>query len=414
MLDEAQLASTLLALLTGGGEQARQVLSEADLDEDHRQTLEAAISSSDSPAAQLTAFGKALLATGHGRDHANEAYRAAFYVSPHWADYLDDPLFALFTANKARHLLDKWIHYFPIYTRYFTPYRHRPVRVLEIGVYRGGSMRMWTRFFGPQAHLVGMDVDPVAIECARGEYTVVLGDQSSPDDLRRVHEEHGPFDVIIDDGGHTMEQQIVSIETLFPLLAEGGVYLVEDCHTSYWDSYEGGRNRPGTFIEWAKDRIDDLHGYHLPGTLEGIHPVWTEQVAGIHIHDSVVIFDKRTRFAPFSEQAGGGEFVLLGRPASAVISELTATRLTIAAERDRLLAERADLDRLAEDLRFARADVGSLRDYLDVRDHELRDVQASAEAAAEAANQAHEQMRWMRRSLSWRVTSPLRAIRRRL
>ena len=51
---------------------------------------------------------------------------------------------------------------------------------------------------------------------------------------------YGPFDIIIDDGGHTMEQQIASIETLFPALNEGGVYLCEDTHTSYWESTAAG------------------------------------------------------------------------------------------------------------------------------------------------------------------------------
>ncbi|MBK8469006.1 MAG: class I SAM-dependent methyltransferase [Candidatus Phosphoribacter sp.] len=413
MLDAAQLADTLHALLSESPESALKVIDSADLDPAQQATLQAAVTSSTKPVDQLTAVGRALIATGHGRDDANEAYRAAFYVSAHWHDYLQDPLFTLFTANKAGHLLDKWVHYFPLYTRYFSPFRGKAVRVLEIGVYRGGSMRMWTWFFGPEAKLVGMDVDPVAIECAKDEYSVVLGDQANPEDLRRVNDEYGPFDIIIDDGGHTMEQQITAVETLFPLLAEGGVYLVEDCHTSYWDSYAGGLKRPGTFVEWVKDRIDDLHGYHIPDTDEAVHPVWTQQVSGIHCHDSVVVMDKRGRFAPFAEQSGGGEFIHLGRPATAVISELTATRLSIAAERDRLRAELAEWESLAEDLRHARADVVGLRDFLGDLERDRDDSRSDAELAAAAADQAHEQMRWMRRSASWRLTSPLRAIRRR-
>ena len=123
--------------------------------------------------------------------------------------------------------------------------------------------------------------------------------------------------------------------------------------------------------------------------------------------------DKRGRFAPFAEQSGGGEFIHLGRPATTVISELTATRLSIAAERDRLRAELAEWESLAEDLRHARPDVVGLRDFLGDLERDRDDSRSDAELAAAAADQAHEQMRWMRRSASWRLTSPLRAIRRR-
>ena len=103
-----------------------------------------------------------------------------------------------------------------------------------------------------------------------------------------------------------MEQQITSIETLFPTLNDGGVYIVEDCHTSYWEQFGGGLGREGTFIEWVKRRVDDLHRYHLP---EPIDETWTATVDGIHCYDSVVVLDKKSRMPPFAEQAGTSCFV---------------------------------------------------------------------------------------------------------
>ena len=120
---------------------------------------------------------------------------------------------------------------------------------------------MLRHYLGPEAYLVGIDIDEVALAAARG-FVVELGDQADPEFLRRVSERHGPFDIVIDDGGHTMLQQIASVTTLFPLLNENGTYLVEDCHTSYWPAYADQGPDGQTFIEWVKDRIDDLNAYH--------------------------------------------------------------------------------------------------------------------------------------------------------
>lgn len=69
----------------------------------------------------------------------------------------------------------------------------------------------------------------------------------------------GSFDLILDDGGHTMNQQIVSIETLFKYLKKDGIYLVKDCHTSYWSSYGGGLKNTNSFIEYSKNLINYIN-----------------------------------------------------------------------------------------------------------------------------------------------------------
>ena len=93
---------------------------------------------------------------------------------------------------------------------------------------------MWQRYFGPDAVIVGVDIDDAAVRADQGRFVVELGDQADPEFLRGLHETYGPFDVVIDDGGHTMQQQIVTAETLFPLIKDDGLLIVEDTHTSYW------------------------------------------------------------------------------------------------------------------------------------------------------------------------------------
>jgi hypothetical protein len=362
MFSPESLGTLLHALATGYDDRAKHmVLNSEELDAEERDLLSPALFSSDDPAVQARALGDAIRQGGTHDFAANECYRAAFYLGPGLRVLREDPLFGYFSSHRAGRVLDKWVHYFPVYSRHFAAYRGRPVRILEIGIYRGGSLDMWEWYFGSQVTLVGIDIDENARAAADPRHVVEIGDQTDAEFLRGVAEKHGPFDIIIDDGGHEMQQQIVTAETLFPLLAEGGVFLIEDTHTSYWDSYDGGRNKPGTFMEWAKERMDDVNGFHQAGPID---PVWTGQLDGVHCYDSIVVLDKRTRFAPFAEQVGHAEFLNYPRSAAGVFSELLATRDAAVAERDKLLAQQPDTEReavLEEELRQLRAELAGIR-----------------------------------------------------
>jgi hypothetical protein len=255
---------------------------------------------------------------------------------------------------------------------------------------------MWQRFFGAGMEIVGIDVDPTAKQLADPRITVVVGDQEDPEFLASVVAEHGPFDIVIDDGGHTMAQQITSIETLFPSVRDGGTYLVEDCHTSYFPEFEAGRGKPGTFIEWAKERIDDLHAYHEGGP---VHPVWTDHVDGIHCYDSIVVFDKKRRMAPFCEQVGLSEHLFLPRPTSDLVGEMLATR-------DAAVADRA---RAAARLRAARGEAplpeGAEADF---EDEVARTAESLAVARADRA-ELERLGRWLPTRLTARIRARLRS-----
>jgi hypothetical protein len=359
MLSAESLGTLLLALATRNPDRAKNLVQTSkELSDEERSLLFAPLVASDDPAVQVRAIGDAVRAAGQWDFFANECYRTAFYLGDGLDELRKDELFAYFRSNRAGRVLDKWVHYFPIYSRHLAPYRGRPVRVLEIGIYQGGSLDMWRWYLGEQATFVGIDIDPRAREATDPRHVVEIGDQTDAEFLRRVAEEHGPFDIIIDDGGHEMRQQIVTAETLFPQLADGGLFLVEDCHTSYWDSHDGGLKREGTFMEWVKDRVDDVNGYHRSGDVDRL---WTDHVAGIHCYDSVVVLDKKARFAPFAEQAGHAEFLMYPRSVAQVMTELVATRDAALAERDAARAansERGDRD---EEIRALRAELAALR-----------------------------------------------------
>lgn len=396
MLSAESLGTVLLSLATGYPDRAKNIVhTSEELSDEERAPLWEALHASDSPAVQARLLGDAVRSAGQWDFFANECYRAAFYLGDGLSALREDELFGYFRTNRAGRVLDKWVHYFPIYSRHLAPYRGRPVRVLEIGIYQGGSLDMWRWYLGEQATFVGIDIDPRAREATDPRHVVEIGDQTDADFLRRVAEEHGPFDIIIDDGGHEMRQQIVTAETLFPLLAEGGLFLVEDCHTSYWDSHGGGRKREGTFMEWVKDRVDDVNGYHSPGAVD---PLWTDQVDGIHCYDSVVVLDKKARFAPFAEQVGHAEFLMYPRSVSQVMTELVATRDAAVAERDAARAA-ADADRgdRDEEIRALRAELAALRPSNARLSSRLRQAGADLEATRRS-------LRELRRSGSARLS----------
>ena len=236
---------------------------------------------------------------GLHRMHSDAVYPVAADLKNAWVRERPStplsPLEQVFWDNQGR-AIDKWLHYLPIYERHFAPYRNSPVKVLEIGVQNGGSAQLWREWFGPEAVIFGIDINP---DCARanGEVAQIrIGSQADPDFLRKVVAEMGGLDIVIDDGSHVMEHLHASFRTLFPLLAEGGVYLVEDLHTAYWPKFGGGYGRKSSFLETAKTLIDDMHcWYHKFGQQEKAS---ANALGGLHFYDSVLVIDKASMAPP--------------------------------------------------------------------------------------------------------------------
>lgn len=215
-----------------------------------------------------------------------------------------NPLEDYFYSNQDRLLIHKWLHYFDIYDRHFSPYRARDVIVVEFGVYQGGSLQMWRDYFGPAARIVGVDIDPRCKTLERYGLEIVIGDQQDPDFLRSLADQLGPMDVIIEDGGHTMAQQLTTFREMWPAVRDGGVYLVEDLHTSYWSEFGGGYRRPGTFVEHAKSLIDSLNAWHSRDEHSFTVDDHTRTVRGMHVYDSVIVFDKGKVEPPDNRRIG--------------------------------------------------------------------------------------------------------------
>src|SRR6266542_4383233 len=159
---------------------------------------------------------------------------------------------------------DKWSLYFNEYDRILDEYRNKPVRLLEIGIQNGGSLEIWSKYFPNAQKLVGCDINP---DCARLIYedsriAVVVGDVNS-DAAQAVVLGHAPgFDVIIDDGSHCSSDIVKTFARYFPHLADGGVFVVEDLHCSYWQEFEGGLFDPFSSITFFKRLADVVSHEH--------------------------------------------------------------------------------------------------------------------------------------------------------
>lgn len=237
-----------------------------------------------------------------------EAWRALQAQGGRPAPGVDaNPLLDYFARNEGR-LIFKWQHYFDIYHRHFAAFRGRAPVVLEIGVFHGGSLQMWREYFGPGSRIVGIDLDPRCRAFAEDGIEVLIGDQADRGFLASVRDRLPRVDILIDDGGHFMHQQITSFEELYPHVQPEGVYLCEDLHTSYMPQYDGGLQRPGTFIERAKTLVDRLHAWHSAEPERFAVDDLTRSTYALHFYDSILVVEKRPLAPPQSCWSGQPSF----------------------------------------------------------------------------------------------------------
>ena len=222
-----------------------------------------------------------------------------------------NPLEYYFLNHRGRRI-DKWQHYFEVYHRHFERFRGRRPVVLEIGVWHGGSLQMWKKYFGAGARIIGVDIDERCKAFAEDSVEVVIGDQADRALHAELRRRYPHVDIVIDDGGHKMDQQIVTFEELYPHVQPNGVYLCEDLHTSYMPSYGGGLRKEGTFIERAKSLVDGLHGWYAGDPV--VDPAlktsdFTRSAHSLHFYDSIVVIEKRPTAPPKALRVGAPSFL---------------------------------------------------------------------------------------------------------
>lgn len=174
---------------------------------------------------------------------------------------------------------------------------------MEVGVQNGGSAQMWKHYFGKNAKIIGVDIEPACKQLEEEQITIEIGSQDDVNFWRTFKEKYPRVDILLDDGGHSMDQQITTFREMFPHIRDGGLYMCEDCSTSYWEAYGGGLKNPASFIEFTKNIIDELNAFYTQGALPISYN--TINVGGIHFYNSVVVAEKKIMpFKPITLKIG--------------------------------------------------------------------------------------------------------------
>ncbi len=199
-------------------------------------------------------------------------------------------------------LSDKWEQYLSIYHAELSRFLNlgRPVDLLEIGVQNGGSLQIWGQYLPDDSSIVGIDIDDACRKLDLGpNIAVLVGDASDPAVLDRLIGGM-QFDIIIDDGSHRSDHIIATFDLCFGRLKPGGLYIVEDLHSSYHDSYRGGFRKPGAAIEFFKSLADALNADHFEADAASSVEapvlshlkVLSSSIARLSFYDSVVVVEK--------------------------------------------------------------------------------------------------------------------------
>ena len=165
--------------------------------------------------------------------------------------------------------------------------------MLEIGIFKGGSLNLWRQMLGEKAIIYGIDINPDCEAYNGLSAQVRIGSQDDPWFLNNVVKEMGGLDIVLDDGSHIAAHQRASFEVLFPLLTEGGLYVIEDLHTAYWPAWDGGLKRRGTAIEFLKDKVDQMHAHYWRRGRNTSRKI--PQIESIQFFDSIAVIRKKTQ-----------------------------------------------------------------------------------------------------------------------
>lgn len=192
----------------------------------------------------------------------------------------------------------KWDHYFDIYHRHLQKFIGRSSHIAEVGVYSGGSLKMWHFYFGPQCTVYGIDCQHACKSYEDEKTRIFIGDQADRTFWKRFREQVPELDVLIDDGGHQPEQQIVTLEEILPHLRPGGVYICEDITAPF--------NR---FAAYASGFSSALNTFQVVAESLVEPTLFQSSIASVHLYPFITVIEKHgTEIRPFRAPRHGTEW----------------------------------------------------------------------------------------------------------
>jgi hypothetical protein len=228
------------------------------------------------------------------------------FLTKHQIELLRDLYFGFLYPKDLREIAvkygsDKWNRhwYAQHYQTHFSPLREKSLHLLEIGIggYKnpkggGSSLRMWRAYF-PKAMIYGIDIFDKKIH-EETRIKTFQGSQIDESFLEKLVEEMEYVDIIVDDGSHVNEHVIKSFEILFPILSDGGIYVVEDTQTSYWPKFGGSTdeiNSPETIMGFFKKLADGLN-YQEFSPQDHVPNYFEKNIVSIHFYHNMIFIYK--------------------------------------------------------------------------------------------------------------------------
>ncbi len=177
--------------------------------------------------------------------------------------------------------------YFQAYEDLFNKYVEKEIVFVEIGVLHGGSLFMWKEYFGSKAKIIGIDLHPQAKELEKHGFEIHIGSQSDLNFWKDFYSKVGKIDILLDDGGHENNQQIVTLSESIPNIKDGGIILTEDTHTSYLKQF--GNPSKYSFINYSKYLVDVINS-RFPNTKTKTNNELKKKIFSVVFYESIVAF----------------------------------------------------------------------------------------------------------------------------
>ena len=165
--------------------------------------------------------------------------------------------------NHSGKVSDKWASYLDHYDKKLSSYQKLPIKLFEIGIMNGGSLEILSKYFVNAKLILGCDID---LKCKDLNYDksnikVVVGDVND-NSIKDEIVKHSKFDIILDDGSHNSDDVVKTFCNYFKHLNEGGLFIIEDLHCSYWREHRGGLFYPISAINFFKKLVDIINHEH--------------------------------------------------------------------------------------------------------------------------------------------------------
>ncbi|WP_019568670.1 glycosyltransferase [Thioalkalivibrio sp. ALMg13-2] len=314
---------------------------------------------------------------------------------------------------------DKWRGNLDVYEDLFALRRCDPIRLFEIGVQNGGSLELWSKYFSSAELILGCDIDPACAELAFHDprIKVISGDACEQATVRAVDACGGAFEIVIDDGSHHVTDVVRAFGEYFPRVRPGGIYVVEDLHSSYWQEYGGGLDAPYSSVNFFKLMVDVLHRDHwgvqrtacewLAGYARRVgirlDDAILGQIESIRFYDSLCVIEKRG-----SQSVGLGTRLVAGKDEGVAAGHL---RFSDAPSEPPSQADnpRSRLDRpLVEYVDPLIRMLARQQHRVSQKRRELQDLHNELMVRMQRIEQLQAEVAEVRASRSWKLTAPYR------